>query len=63
MAPNNGAQQTGDIAIVGMSCRLPGAPGVDEFWGLLTSGRSAVAQQPGGSRLGALENAAGFDAA
>ncbi|MEU7488464.1 SDR family NAD(P)-dependent oxidoreductase [Streptomyces sp. NPDC042319] len=62
MAPNNGAQQTGDIAIVGMSCRVPGAPGVDEFWELLTSGRSAVAQQPDGSRLGTLGNATDFDA-
>ena len=28
------------IAIVGMACRFPGAPGPDEFWQLLLDGRS-----------------------
>jgi len=34
------------LAIVGMACRLPGAPGVDAFWQLLVEGRSAVAPLP-----------------
>jgi phthiocerol/phenolphthiocerol synthesis type-I polyketide synthase C len=32
----------GSIAIVGASCRLPGAPGLEEFWELLTSAGDAV---------------------
>ena len=35
-----------DIAIVGRSCRLPGAPSVAELWKLLISGRCAVTQVP-----------------
>ncbi|HEY8987337.1 MAG TPA: type I polyketide synthase, partial [Streptomyces sp.] len=31
-----------DIAVIGMSCRLPGAADPEAFWQLLTSGRSAV---------------------
>ncbi len=34
------------IAVVGMSCRLPGADGLDAFWDLLTEGRSAVVELP-----------------
>ncbi|WP_194910759.1 type I polyketide synthase [Catenulispora rubra] len=30
------------IAIVGMSCRFPGAPSVPEYWRLLSEGRSGV---------------------
>ncbi|AZQ70586.1 polyketide synthase [Streptomyces luteoverticillatus] len=63
MAPKIGVEKPSDIAVVGMSCRLPGAPGVDEFWELLTAGRSAVERQPDGGVRGALENAADFDAA
>ena len=37
---------TQDIAIVGMSCRLPGAPDLDAFWGLLSEGRSAITEVP-----------------
>lgn len=32
----------GLIAIVGASCRFPGAPSLDEFWELLTTGTDAV---------------------
>jgi len=32
------------IAIVGMSCRFPGARNVDEFWNLLRDGRDALTQ-------------------
>jgi len=31
-----------DIAIVGMSCRFPGAPNVDKFWQNLTSGVESI---------------------
>ncbi len=33
---------TGGLAIVGVAGRLPGAPGVEEFWELLVEGREAV---------------------
>uniref|UniRef100_UPI0005BCBC29 type I polyketide synthase n=1 Tax=Streptomyces sp. NRRL F-5123 TaxID=1463856 RepID=UPI0005BCBC29 len=36
----------GAIAIVGMACRLPGAPDAEGFWDLLRSGRSAVTEVP-----------------
>ena len=35
-----------DIAIIGRSCRLPGAPSVAAFWALLAAGRCAVTQIP-----------------
>ncbi|WP_437528736.1 type I polyketide synthase [Sorangium sp. So ce726] len=31
-----------DIAVVGMSCRLPGARGVDDFWGVLREGVECI---------------------
>ncbi|WP_330301260.1 acyltransferase domain-containing protein [Streptomyces sp. NBC_00503] len=34
------------IAITGMSCRLPGADGLEEFWQLLRSGTDAVSEVP-----------------
>lgn len=37
---------TQDIVIVGMSCRLPGAPDLHAFWGLLSEGRSAITEVP-----------------
>ena len=30
------------VAVVGLACRLPGAPDVSSFWRLLSSGTSAV---------------------
>ncbi|MFI1358050.1 SDR family NAD(P)-dependent oxidoreductase [Streptomyces sp. NPDC020898] len=63
MAPKSGAQRSSDIAVVGMSCRLPGAPGIDEFWELLTRGRSAVERRADGTWRGSLAGAADFDAA
>nr|WP_083737807.1 type I polyketide synthase [Amycolatopsis keratiniphila] len=36
------------IAIVGLSCRLPGAPGVSEFWRLLREGGDAISEVPAG---------------
>lgn len=35
-----------DIAIIGRSCRLPGAPSVDGLWQLLSEGRCAVGRIP-----------------
>ncbi|KPA18737.1 polyketide synthase, partial [Candidatus Magnetomorum sp. HK-1] len=32
-----------DIAVVGMSCRFPGANTVDEYWELLSQGKSSIA--------------------
>ncbi len=40
------------IAIVGMACRFPQAPNLDEFWNLLEAGRSAVTQGTPGSGVG-----------
>ena len=35
------------VAVIGMSCRLPGAGSPEEFWSLLTEGRHAVRDLPG----------------
>ena len=34
----------GSIAIIGASCRFPGAPGLEAFWELLTSGTDAISE-------------------
>ncbi|GAB3740444.1 hypothetical protein GCM10027598_70200 [Amycolatopsis oliviviridis] len=34
------------IALVGLSCRLPGAAGVNEFWQLLRDGGDAISEAP-----------------
>jgi len=34
------------IAIIGMSCRYPGAPTVEDYWSLLSEGRSGVVEVP-----------------
>ena len=34
------------IAIVGMGCRFPGADSIDEFWNLLTEGKSMLSEIP-----------------
>src|SRR6516225_5396274 len=36
----------GGVAVVGMSCRLPGAANPDEFWRLLREGRDSIAEMP-----------------
>ncbi|MFE6042001.1 SDR family NAD(P)-dependent oxidoreductase, partial [Streptomyces sp. NPDC056452] len=36
------------IAVVGLSCRFPGAPDPDAFWNLLSNGESAVGPVPQG---------------
>ena len=35
-------EMSGDIAIVGMAAQLPGASGLDAYWEMLSSGRSAI---------------------
>ncbi|MFJ8478330.1 type I polyketide synthase, partial [Kitasatospora sp. NPDC094011] len=34
------------VAVVGLACRLPGAPSPDTFWTLLAEGRSALGRPP-----------------
>ncbi|WP_179203259.1 beta-ketoacyl synthase N-terminal-like domain-containing protein, partial [Streptomyces griseiscabiei] len=34
------------IAVVGYSCRLPGAPDPETFWRLLATGRHAITEAP-----------------
>jgi acyl transferase domain-containing protein len=34
------------VAIIGMSCRFPGAPTVEDYWSLLSEGRSGVVEVP-----------------
>ncbi|WP_337192060.1 type I polyketide synthase [Streptomyces sp. HUCO-GS316] len=61
------------IAVIGMSCRLPGAEGPAAFWDLLSRGDSAITAVPegrwgphgralGAGRGGFLEEVDGFDA-
>ncbi|MYB56380.1 MAG: SDR family NAD(P)-dependent oxidoreductase [Gemmatimonadetes bacterium] len=40
------------IAIIGMACRFPGAPGISAFWRLLEAGGNAVSEGVPGSGLG-----------
>ncbi|MDW4905895.1 beta-ketoacyl synthase N-terminal-like domain-containing protein [Streptomyces sp. ADMS] len=62
---------TDAIAVIGMACRLPGAPTPDAFWELLRTGRDALTDPPPGryanlpdgvTRGGFLDDVAGFDA-
>ncbi|MFI8931748.1 SDR family NAD(P)-dependent oxidoreductase [Streptomyces sp. NPDC053474] len=57
------------VAVVGMACRLPGAPGLDAYWELLSEGRRAVREVPAerwglptGFRAGLIDDVYGFDA-
>jgi acyl transferase domain-containing protein len=55
------------IAVIGMSCRLPGAPDPGGFWRLLARGENAITDIPegragGGRRGGFLDSIDGFDA-
>ncbi|MFE0424854.1 beta-ketoacyl synthase N-terminal-like domain-containing protein, partial [Streptomyces sp. NPDC058953] len=51
-----------DVAVVGVSCRLPGASGPRAFWELLRSGGDGVAEGPDGRRGGFLTDVDAFDA-
>jgi len=35
-------ESAGPVAVVGLSCRFPGAPGVDALWDVLTDGRDTI---------------------
>ncbi|WP_433732449.1 SDR family NAD(P)-dependent oxidoreductase [Nocardia sp. CA-129566] len=55
------------VAIVGMSCRMPGAADLDSFWRLLEEGRAAIGAAPPGrgsitERAGFVDTAGEFDA-
>ncbi|MGW5436706.1 type I polyketide synthase, partial [Nocardia asteroides] len=61
------AESACDVAIVGMSCRLPGAADLDGFWQLLREGRAAVGAAPREradltERAGFVESVGRFDA-
>ncbi|MFE7135197.1 polyketide synthase, partial [Streptomyces sp. NPDC057638] len=66
MVPPKGT--SGPIAIVGLSCRFPGAPDPDAYWRLLSEGVSAVTEVPegrepvGGRWGGFLDGVDRFDA-
>ncbi|WP_327095841.1 type I polyketide synthase [Nocardia vinacea] len=56
-----------EIAIVGMSCRLPGAADLDSYWQLLSEGRAAIGTAPPGregitERAGFVDTVGEFDA-
>ncbi|MGW2839378.1 type I polyketide synthase [Streptomyces sp. NPDC001493] len=38
------------VAVIGLACRLPGAPGPDAFWDLLSKGADAIRPLPGDRR-------------
>ncbi|WP_190093446.1 SDR family NAD(P)-dependent oxidoreductase [Streptomyces melanogenes] len=40
------APTAGPVAVIGMACRLPGAPDLDAYWDLLSQGRSAIRTVP-----------------
>ncbi|WP_433135957.1 type I polyketide synthase [Actinomadura nitritigenes] len=55
------------IAVIGMSARVPGGPGLEEFWSLLMRGDEAIRPAPGDregarGRGGFLDRVDGFDA-
>ncbi|MGW2703055.1 type I polyketide synthase, partial [Streptomyces sp. NPDC001340] len=52
-----------EIAVVGLSCRLPKVSGPRAFWELLRAGGSTVTEGPDGRRGGFLDAVGEFDAA
>ncbi|WP_203779831.1 type I polyketide synthase, partial [Actinoplanes philippinensis] len=52
-----------EIAVVGMSCRLPGASNPGAFWELLAAGASGLRTGDDGARAGRLDGVGDFDAA
>ncbi|GGU32341.1 non-ribosomal peptide synthetase [Lentzea flava] len=45
-APAPVVEPVGDIAVIGMSCTVPGAADVDEFWSLLERGECRIGDVP-----------------
>jgi len=45
-ASPEGSPGPGPVAIIGIGCRFPGAPGRDEFWKLLRDGVDAITKVP-----------------
>jgi acyl transferase domain-containing protein/ribosomal protein S18 acetylase RimI-like enzyme/acyl carrier protein len=41
-----GAAMRGDVAIIGIACRFPGADGPEAFWDMLEAGRDAIRPVP-----------------
>jgi len=39
---NNGHVSNSDIAIIGIACRFPGAPNVDQYWQNLIQGKESI---------------------
>ncbi|MFF3208988.1 type I polyketide synthase, partial [Streptomyces sp. NPDC002962] len=60
-APAAASADDDAVAVIGMSCRLPGASSPEEFWSLLTEGRNAVAAPPPGRRDDPIWDEAGPD--
>jgi len=46
LLPDPARARSGDIAVIGMDGRYPGADDLDEFWDLLVAGRSAIREVP-----------------
>ena len=46
---DSNAYSDGDIAIVGMSAHLPGAPDIETFWKNLESGTESIRKEGGGA--------------
>jgi acyl transferase domain-containing protein/acyl carrier protein/NAD(P)-dependent dehydrogenase (short-subunit alcohol dehydrogenase family) len=42
VVPQNKAVNSSDIAVIGLSCRFPGANTLEEYWQLLSEGRSVI---------------------
>ena len=45
-APQDDRYPDHAVAVIGMACKFPGADSLDEFWELLTAGRSMVEEMP-----------------
>ncbi len=65
---NNGEERPADIAVVGASCRFPGANNLDAYWRLLSEGHTAISRvpderwkNPEGFAAGLIENITDFD--
>ncbi|MFF8097165.1 type I polyketide synthase, partial [Streptomyces sp. NPDC016675] len=63
LAISRSGDRSDAVAVVGMACRFPGAPGIAEFWKLLTDGREAIDRDADGRRRGMIEAPGDFDAA